>query len=1352
MYKKFLAKPIHRQIFLTVMAIVALLSSTFAGILYAQKTLASLNPAPSNFIPNDPFQIKGEISGIGTHFTITDSEYLNITLDSTENIDLHFTSKPKVVTMLLEKATSTNATTTQITLSGFLKNTTYYKYDDDYHNLTQFTTDDNGIYTYTQDMAINHFVFIQTKKSTKFIKDNATGGDCTLIGAWDQSTKTCTLTQDINETIQVDDNGITLDGNGHTTLSDGTTYLGAIYFRGSGDIRRNNTTIKNLTIDSWAKGIFNNSSTNTIIANNTFQNITDVGVYGGNPELIPYFITIRNNVFLNILNAIALDSEPRQVIIEGNTVNVLQNGTGIMVYGGRGGIFESVSVRKNTIVSQGDNTSGISFGRILSPWYVPSLPCFRPLISPDTVVDISENTVKGLAVGIDFSTNCTDVRNAVHDNIVENNGIGLNFVAVNEGTTSIYRNDFLNNTQSIFPSSASSYAPTITISAPLPKGGNYLSDNQCTDSANDGFCDSPYQFSAITNELYWNRPTDVPITLIDQFPYARPIHAVSPSQKTLQYGSVWEDDLIQDRRGAADKTNFLFKVVYTDTSASTPHIRLVFTGPQGEIKLGMAPDTSTTTPIEYHDGNLANGEAFSRTLTFSKGTYHYHFETEDGTVKLENSEYIFMTGYSNVAFLPGIKASRLFKYDCSNPDCEDQLWEPNWWTDTNELMMKPAGSSDNPDIYTKWGNAGVIDVGFKASNIYSSFLVDLETWKTDGMMKDYRVLAYDWRLAFPQILSNGYVAPNGHIYYDDKYGTDKEHLLTEIRNLAKTSDTGKVTIIGHSMGGLLSKKILHDYSDIATSTEMLILVDSPQLGTPDAIATLLHGTKEDIPEWGGILSDKETGRRVAQQMPSIYTLLPSKKYIERVIDENQNYTTIISQNKNLRNLSGDPIYDASKVLDFYQTNYGTTTITAYEGLRDYLSGKDYGRSQAPDDDLSHPKLVRTDMLQNAQLIHDDIDTWVPHKSMRVIQIAGWGIPDTIRGLEYKGNFHQYCNNAGMNTFCWDEGKLDVEPMFTFDGDGRVVLPSQIGMATATETYFVDLNEHNNSYYFLFGGLQKNRSHASILEVDSTRTLISKIIENTPNPEKDLWFIKTDKSQLDLFRLKKLVRLSLRSPVQIDIFNQQGGHVGISASSTPNYTFYDTEMPNSYYLEMGEGKYLGFQLEASTTIKLQGIGTGVFTLELEQYQGDVKEASQTFTDIPVSTSTKATLLMSTLNDAKELALDNDGNGTIDSIVFTEENKETITFQTLKNEIQKLDSKLRPSLLNQISVAEKQFAKKNYIATKALLVVLQKEIQVLSQKKIGNKWQIEKIQALRINAVIDELVAQMDEFIQPAKKKH
>ena len=55
--------------------------------------------------------------------------------------------------------------------------------------------------------------------SIKHIRDDSSGGDCTSIGTWTSSTKTCKLMTDlVNWTIQIDDDGITFDGDRHKII------------------------------------------------------------------------------------------------------------------------------------------------------------------------------------------------------------------------------------------------------------------------------------------------------------------------------------------------------------------------------------------------------------------------------------------------------------------------------------------------------------------------------------------------------------------------------------------------------------------------------------------------------------------------------------------------------------------------------------------------------------------------------------------------------------------------------------------------------------------------------------------------------------------------------------------------------------------------------------------------------------------------------------------------------------------------------------------------------------------------------------------------------------------------------
>src|SRR3989338_2799295 len=78
--------------------------------------------------------------------------------------------------------------------------------------------------------------------------------------------------------------------------------------------------------------------------------------------------------------------------------------------------------------------------------------------------------------------------------------------------------------------------------------------------------------------------------------------------------------------------------------------------------------------------------------------------------------------FSNVLFLPGLEASRLYT---QRPDgSEDQFWEPNGNSDVEVLYLNPDGTSKNADIYTrdiiKETNTP-IPTGPAGQNIYKSF-------------------------------------------------------------------------------------------------------------------------------------------------------------------------------------------------------------------------------------------------------------------------------------------------------------------------------------------------------------------------------------------------------------------------------------------------------------------------------------------------------------------------------------------------------------------------------------------------------------------------------------------------------
>jgi len=215
----------------------------------------------------DEITIKALVIGTGTHFEITDSDYLNITLDSTETISIILQSVPEMITMYIQP--SAEAASTIITITGLQPLTKYYKYEDNHHNMVEFTTNEAGTYTYTQNLSQEHFVFFQTTPSTLYIKDDFSGGNCVLIGNWDAISKTCTMTTNLDDpvhkTIQIDDSGITLDGAEHTIYSNPQS--AGIYSEGTTGV-----TIKNVKTENASAGITLFNCSNSTITGNTLSN------------------------------------------------------------------------------------------------------------------------------------------------------------------------------------------------------------------------------------------------------------------------------------------------------------------------------------------------------------------------------------------------------------------------------------------------------------------------------------------------------------------------------------------------------------------------------------------------------------------------------------------------------------------------------------------------------------------------------------------------------------------------------------------------------------------------------------------------------------------------------------------------------------------------------------------------------------------------------------------------------------------------------------------------------------------------------------------------------------------------
>ncbi|MFQ6049852.1 MAG: hypothetical protein ACE5J0_02310, partial [Candidatus Paceibacterales bacterium] len=142
------------------------------GLLIPAISLAQVSASGTEPIIEPPlleFSIPGRMEGTGTYFEIKDNQYLNVSLKSTEEINIILESIPRMISLNIESSSS--APFTELTIEGLASSTTYYQYEDSYKNEAVFISDEKGIYTWTQNLTQPHHIWIQEIRGTIFIPD-----------------------------------------------------------------------------------------------------------------------------------------------------------------------------------------------------------------------------------------------------------------------------------------------------------------------------------------------------------------------------------------------------------------------------------------------------------------------------------------------------------------------------------------------------------------------------------------------------------------------------------------------------------------------------------------------------------------------------------------------------------------------------------------------------------------------------------------------------------------------------------------------------------------------------------------------------------------------------------------------------------------------------------------------------------------------------------------------------------------------------------------------------------------------------------------------------------------------------
>ena len=637
--------------------------------------------------------------------------------------------------------------------------------------------------------------------------------------------------------------------------------------------------------------------------------------------------------------------------------------------------------------------------------------------------------------------------------------------------------------------------------------------------------------------------------------------------------------------------------------------------------------------------------------------------------------------FSNVLFLPGIESSRLYRPDGSGGD--KQIWEPQINHDNTQLAMTSAGQSIEPDIYTKDALDSALGI-----DVYGSFETSMRNLAKNNDFQ-FDVFPYDWRY------SADYIAT-----HPTQLATTSASLIDSVKRLAATSKSGKVTIIAHSNGGLVAKELMLALgADGSKYIDKLIFVAVPQIGTPQAIAGLLHGYNEALPvSWAPLLISAAESRSLGSNMPGAFGLLPSPAYFNSVS------TPVISF--------------STTTLASWAAKYGQT-INSPNALTSFLTDS-AARTQPVDSDLDDPYLLSSILLSQSQAMHTNIDAWTPPVGVQLIQIAGWGVPSTVSGIGYK--------QVG--------GSIKEDTTFTIDGDGTVVVPSALWTSgsSSTQRYWLDLERFSNDHWLsTLGGSSGFLAfdHATILSTQIAQTFIADILTEDLKPLSDYKYLSTIAPQ----SIETRLLFSLHSPLTLSMYDSQGRHTGVSTTTGE----IEENIPGTYYTQLGDVKYIFSDAGSPEHILMNGYASGTFTLNIDQYQGDVNTGGATFSNVPTTPQTVVKLdMQSDASTLSPLAIDQNGDGTSDTYVAQDNGSlsldQLITNLMTATQNLSITSKLKTQLLNKISAIQKKIDKQKQKQS-TVLVRLQAQLQ-----KKADKGKIDAAATAQLSSLLDDLIAQ------------
>lgn len=636
---------------------------------------------------------------------------------------------------------------------------------------------------------------------------------------------------------------------------------------------------------------------------------------------------------------------------------------------------------------------------------------------------------------------------------------------------------------------------------------------------------------------------------------------------------------------------------------------------------------------------------------------------------------------SSVLFLPGIQSSRLYRDGLLG---EDRVWEPNYNGDVEQLAMSEGGESME-HIYTR----DVIDSALGFLDIYNGFEDFLMTEKAAGRISDYHLFAYDWRYSADDIVALG-----------TQYEHERRFLVDTVQELANHNNS-HVTVVAHSNGGFLAKLLISELKaqGLDHLIDKVIMVGSPQLGTPKVIASMLHGYDQE--QLGGLLIDDETARHVIRNMPGAYGLVPSAEYVAHTEGP------II-------------VFETASATQHFVDVYGET-IDTFEELQNFMA--DHGDTRPDAATISEASDVRADLLAEASTLHQDmLDVWMAPEHIDVVEVVGVGL-DTMQGILYRQFASQSCVSAGPGgVVCDQDVYYEPVPVFTRYGDETVIARSASSYPGNKQVYYLNIEQGRVSFPDL--------KHSNILELPELQQLLAGLFQNQNSA---VPFFST---VMPSFSGARDV-LSVHSPVALFARDGEGRFVGIEGDGEAKRVV--TDIPGSSYREFGGGKYIIVPSSASYEVIIEGVGEeGSYTLAI-----DTLAADDTTTPVAAFMATATPDMEASLVKGGgifgDLQVDYMGDGVVDeTYAVAPEATATELFdalRTLFSSLAKLKESERSWLINNASKAEQTGVRKGFGSSGVLRIFASIDSKLLQYREQGRVSSIEYVSA---KGTMDEIV--------------